>query len=91
MIWTFNQSGTYPGAKDTYAGVRVEVDDATNEVVSVTPLAVHSEFEPEPKIVLNLLVTGDAAGAIAEFGNVAAAATDTTNTPDDMASAEAQP
>ena len=59
-IWTFNQSGTYPGAKENFAGVRVEVDDATNEVLSITPLTVHSEFEPAVEDVAPATVETDA-------------------------------
>lgn len=46
MIWTFNQTGSIPGVPGDFSGVRVEVDDTTNDVVSITPLAAHSEFEP---------------------------------------------
>ena len=43
-IWTFYQSGSIPGVPGTFAGVSVDVDEATNVVRSITPLAAHTEF-----------------------------------------------
>ena len=41
--YTFNEPGTIPGIPGTFAGVRVDVDDAGN--FTVTPLAAHLAFE----------------------------------------------
>jgi hypothetical protein len=51
MIWTFHQPGSIPGIPQPdgpYAGVTVEVDDATNTVLKVMPLARHGEFIATP-------------------------------------------
>jgi hypothetical protein len=47
-IWTLHHANAIPGVSSSAhmgAGVAVEINDA-NEVVSVTPLASHSEFLP---------------------------------------------
>lgn len=80
MIWTFNQLGTIPGVPGEFAGVRVDVDDATNTVRSVTPLGMHAEFVATPIEEKPVDQAKDATPA-----------PEPVPTPDAVASVEAQP
>jgi hypothetical protein len=43
-VYSFHEAGCIPGIPGTFAGVKVTVDESTNQVISIQPLS----FSPVP-------------------------------------------